>query len=60
MHIIEKSVIQAILAVVLTILVVVLVLMGRQIPQELWALLMLSWGFYFGATLTTNNRAKKG
>lgn len=60
MHLVEKSAIQAILAVVLTILVVALVLLGRQIPQELWALLMLAWGFYFGATLTTNNRTKKG
>lgn len=55
---VSKSIIQAILAIALTILVVALVALGREIPAQVWDLLLIAWGFYFGATLTSNNHRR--
>lgn len=54
----EKSLVQAILAGVLTLVICVMILLGREVPTQAWDLLLVAWAFYFGATLTTNNHRR--
>jgi len=40
--------IQGVLALLITIAMIVMIFMLLVVPKELWVLLGLSWGFYFG------------
>lgn len=40
--------VQGVLALLITIAMIVMIFMLLVVPKELWVLLGLSWGFYFG------------
>lgn len=40
--------VQGILALIVTLATVIMVVMGKPVPGEMWGVLGVGWGFYFG------------
>jgi len=59
----ESVIVQSMLALIFSVAVLVLVIMGKEVPSEIWGLLGIIIGWYFGTksqqTITTYLKSKE-
>lgn len=59
----ESVIVQSLLALIFSVAVLVMVIMGKDVPNEIWGLLGIIIGWYFGTksqqTITTYLKSKE-